>query len=330
MKFWYQLVKNVQDNTVLGQSKRTDKLNPDAKNDGAIYSWQYSKDVQAEAKEFGKWVMTYDHGVHQTTDLTAHHYGEFLAEKKSKVEKGELAPETYNKHVTLLTKLSNCNRAKYSNAVVISKEEFPHMAKGTTQRDVSFSDKVGNTLVKDMLAHNKGSNAWKAVVLSTTLGLRNRESVEVRKDAFHLEGGGRWGYGYVELEGKRDGCKGGRARHIDVLSAEDQRTLRSLTNSLEPTDRVVTQRNGRPYTGDAITRAMGASYKRLGLNTEEIKGNKQHALRKGFAQRCYDMERKESYRETDSKKRAMDYSNAQLGHGKNRVDDNKRYVANAW
>lgn len=330
MKLYFELVQNVRDFTFVGDSKRTDKLNGNLEHNAKIYSWSYSNDVQKEAREFGKFIQKIDPKTRHTVNIKQEHYREFLNEKKALVNEGKLAPETYNKHVTLLTKLSEINHAKFSRATRISRKDFPHLERGTTQRDVSLSDKVGNVVVRDMLEHGRGSNAWKAVVLSVDLGLRNKETVEVRKNAFHLEQGGKWGFGYVELEGKRDGCKGGRNRHVDVLSKKEQQELKKLIKGLEPSDRVVAKPDGSAYTTNAITKAVQRSFERVGLGGKEFTGNKQHSFRKGFAQRSYDVERKATIDSPNSKKDAMDYSNAQLGHGKNRVDDNKRYVANAW
>ena len=105
---------------------------------------------------------------------------------------------------------------------------------------------------------------------------------------------------------------------------------------MRPGQTIIRKSDGTGYKEDSIQRAITRACKKLGIS-EEWHQNKNHAIRKDFAQRSYDLVRKETKEQgyTDEKSRMMaeNYVEAQLGHGVDRSDREEllnTYIAFRW
>lgn len=94
--------------------------------------------------------------------------------------------------------------------------------------------------------------------------------------------------------------------------------------------------DGSPYKVDSVQRAITRTCVKLGIG-QEWSQNKNHAVRKSYAQRAYDVVRKETAEqgcsEQDSRRMAEDYVSDQLGHGVDRADRERLldvYVGIRW
>ena len=190
-------------------------------------------------------------------------------------------------------------------------------------REYVATDEVYKTLKDDMRTHGR-SEAWKSLPLSRYAGCRLNEAAEIKIGRL-IDHGGRWGYGTITLQGKDDGTKGGRWRTVDITSPEALQDLKEAIGTRSGGEYVIQkEKGGRFADNDSISARIRDAVKRTGA--ELPKHNKNHAFRKLFAQDSYDLARCSG----DSKRDAADYSNKQLGHGKNRDDDTRRYVHNQW
>lgn len=149
--------------------------------------------------------------------------------------------------------------------------------------------------------------------------------------------GGRYGFGYITLRsGAIDGAKHGRARTIDLLSAGDRDKLREICQDVRPGQTIMRMQDGQPYKKDSVQRAITRACAKVGIR-EEWHQNKNHAIRKAYAQRTYDAVRKETaeqgYSDADSRRMAENYVSDQLGHNGERADRERlldTYVAFRW
>lgn len=192
-------------------------------------------------------------------------------------------------------------------------------------------------IYRDVLgAMSKKTETYKSLVLSRVAGLRIRETCLVHRECVHLDGG-RYGYGYITLRsGAIDGAKHGRPRSIDILSASDRDALREICKGVRPGQTIMRKSDGEPYRVDSVQRAITRACGKLGIREDWLQ-NKNHAVRKGFAQRAYDTVRRETAEqgcsEQDSRRMAEDYVSDQLGHGVDRADRERLldvYIGIRW
>ena len=101
--------------------------------------------------------------------------------------------------------------------------------------------------------------------------------------------------------------KGGRKRTIDIRTADDREFLENLAKGKPP---------GTPLVGirtDAINKALNRAMKELGMKSK-YPNTSVHGLRKLYAQRCWDDNRKNGMSYKDN----VAYLNLQLGHSASR------------
>jgi integrase len=138
------------------------------------------------------------------------------------------------------------------------------------------------------------------------------------------ETGGRWGYGSFTIL-KGDGSKGGRPRTIDLVTPQAREAIKELIKDLQPGQLILQKRDGSKYQSSSITRQISRIAGKLDLS-QDYKQNRNHALRKAFAQASYDHLRRTGV----SKREALDYASKQLGHGANRTDLANAYISDQW
>lgn len=304
----------------LGESKRRAMHQAGGGPDWKIYSVAYLNDLKATNKD----LMQYIHKKHPECKYIREIKPEMIQEWINDKKKGGVSQSQLGKLMTHVIKLQKCYKHKYSGINL-------HLEAVTTpicqigvpdkQRDLVMDDETYKTVLATM---PKNTETWKSVVLSHALGLRIAETANIHADRISLTGG-RWGFGQVVLNGSTDGTKGGRWRTVDILSQEDLDDIKSCLDGVRTDQTVIRKPNGDPYKPDSLNAAIDRAMQKVGL-ADDWKQNKNHALRKNFAQRCYDLIRIDG----GNKKKAVAYANQQLGHGDNRRDLTSVYIANQW
>lgn len=146
------------------------------------------------------------------------------------------------------------------------------------------------------------SSAPIALELSVRLGLRVEGTEKIRTRNIHLDGGGRWGYGTVDITEK-----GGRNRIIDIQSQEDRDYLASLVHGKDYEQPLV------GISKDSINKYLNRVMDYLGIK-EKYPETSMHSIRKMYAQETWDHCRNHGFTYDE----ALRYLNAQLGHGEER------------
>lgn len=320
-----------------GGSKRSERSNSD--NDWRIYSCggadpskTYAGYLKNLAGELGNWIKSNYPDCKFAYQISPSMLQGFLQDKSDR----GVAASSIKKDVSGLRKLEKCVGHQFKNARIDWKTDTIHVPVGCPeekQRDRVMDDRT----YRDVLdAMSKKTETYKTLILSRVAGLRVRETCLVHRECVHLEGG-RYGYGYISLRsGAIDGAKHGRPRVIDILSASDRDALREICRGVSPGQTIMRKADGQPYKIDSVQRAITRACVKLGIREDWLQ-NKNHAVRKGFAQRAYDTVRRETaeqgYSEQDSRRMAEDYVSDQLGHGVDRADRERLldvYIGFRW
>lgn len=320
-----------------GGSKRSERSHPD--NDWRIYSCggadpskTYAGYLRNLAGELGTWIKANYPDCRYAFQISPSILQGFLNDK---ADRG-VAASTIKKDLSGIRKLEKCTRHQFKNARIDWKSGTIHVPDGCTedkQRDKVMDDR---TYERVLSAMSKKTETYKSLILSHVAGLRVRETCLVHRECVHLDGG-RYGFGYIALRsGAIDGAKHGRARVVDILNASDRDKLREICRGVRPGQTVMRKSDGQPYQRDSVQRAITRACEKIGV-AEEWHQNKNHAVRKGYAQRAYDTVRRETaeqgYNEQDSRKAAENYASDQLGHGADRADRERLldvYIGIRW
>lgn len=318
-------------------SKRSERTNPG--NDWRIYSCggaepdkTYAGYLKGISADLGKWIKENYPDCRKAYQISPSILQGWL---NSKAEKG-VAASTLRGYVSGLKKIEKCVAHHFRSSNIDWKTSSIHVPEGCMedkQRDKVMSDEVYNKVLGAM---SKKTETYKSIVLSNIAGLRVRETCQIHRECVHLQGG-RYGFGYITLRsGAIDGAKHGRARTIDLLSARDRDKLREICQDVRPGQTIMRMQDGQPYKKDSVQRAITRACVKVGIR-EEWHQNKNHAIRKAYAQRVYDTVRKETaeqgYSATESRRIAENYASDQLGHNGERADRERlldTYVAFRW
>lgn len=310
-----QMIRAINESTDYGASKHSATGGQSgAVKDHKIYSVAYHGDLCKTAKSFGGWLQQEHPEIRQVRDIRPDLIEGYL---QSRSVNRESAVKILS-HITKIGKVCDHQYGKCrweTSAVQLSADLDTQKL-----RTVSASEDSYNKIVTAMQTGR--SNAWKAVVLSRHAGLRVNEAVHVRLSAVSYTGG-RYGYGTIVLTGREDGCKGGRARTVDILSPEARDAIMGVCRGVKDGDRIVTTGRGEAMQPDSISRAISRAVGRAGLDAEQWKHNGNHAFRKAFAVDCFRVAKQGGASDRD----AFGYANKQLGHGENRDDLTKIYLA---
>lgn len=320
-----------------GGSKRSERGNPD--NDWRIYSCggvdpskTYAGYLRGLAGELGNWIKSNYPDCRYAYQISPSMLQGFLNDK---ADRG-VAASSIKKDISGIRKLEKCVGHQFARARIDWKTDTIHVpdyCPEEKQRDRVMDDRT----YRDVLdAMSRKTETYKSLILSRVAGLRVRETCLVHRECVHLDGG-RYGYGYITLRsGAIDGAKHGRPRSIDILSASDRDALREICKGVRPGQTVMRKSDGEPYKVDSVQRAITRACIKLGIG-QEWSQNKNHAVRKSFAQRAYDTVRRETAEqgrsEQDSRRMAEDYVSDQLGHGTDRADRERLldvYIGIRW
>lgn len=317
-----QLIHAVTDCSAIGESKRSYK-EQNGDTGYKVFSVEYKNDLRKTASDLGAYIREHT-DIKLARDIDPDTLQGYL---QHKVEAGCSAAYV-GKMQSHIVKLERCCQHTFGKTDWhTDRLRVPAMQDTPVEkiRDKVATDYEYARLIGEMRRPGSGE-AWKAVVLSREAGLRVQETANVCVGRLR-ETGGRWGCGTLTLQGKTDGCKGGRWRTVDILTPEARERLLQVTAGLRPGDHIVRGRTGEPMQPDSINRALQRAIARCPDLQEHWRANNGlHAFRKAFAQQSYDAARNSGC----SKRESADYANRQLGHGNNRTDLTKAYISNLW
>lgn len=311
----YQFTAAITACTYDGKSKRAYKQKHNGETDWHVFGYSYKNDLCETGKNFASWIHSHFPDVKLARDVKPYMAQQYMEEKA----RSGLAKTTVEKLYVHLRKLDQIIAHRYGNGFQMDAVSMPDMEETKKVRDKVVGD-VDYKHLADSL-HRSRSDAYKSVVLSYCTGCRIEETVSLRMDRFTATGG-RWGYGTLTIL-KGDGSKGNRPRVIDLISADDRKAVQEIVEGLQPGQLIVRKKDGSAYDKKSVTRTIARHMEKLGM---DYTGNRNHALRKRFSQRCYDLMRRKGV----SRLEALGYVNRQLGHSENRKDLSDVYVAYQW
>lgn len=313
----YQITSAISACTAEGQSKRAYKNAHNGQTDYKIFGLTYKNDLCQTGKEMARFIHERYPDVKMVREIRPHMVQEYLDSKT----------ETAGSRATVEKIFSHVRKI---DAVLCHKYRTAPYGQGIRMPDMEQTEKVRSQVMSEEKYQDlknslsgSASGAVRSVILSHACGLRLEETAGVKMERFR-ETGGRWGYGtFAVLKG--DGSKGNRERVIDIPDAGRLAEIKELVQGLQPGQFIVSKKDGSAYDKKSLTRTISRHMDRLGFS-DDWKGNKNHALRKEFAQTCYDVCRRSGM----SKQESLAYVNVQLGHSGNRSDLSETYVAMQW
>ena len=314
-----QLKHAICDCKAFGESKRAEKMNKKSDaNKYKEYSYAQKKDLLGLAKDLSNYLN--GNARHKLVkDIQTEDIQRFLDEKAKTNRNVSL-----KKLKSQLEKLENICRHTYKCNFAWNMDELlvpASMMPAGKLRNKSMTLELAEEIATTMKAQSK-SEAYISPLLSTYLGLRVEETALIRAKAVRLSGG-EFGLGEVAITDNI--AKGGRDRIIPIIDAKTRAFLGNLIAEKDPMDFLLAKKDGEHMQTHNITRQFRKALVAMGLD-KEYANTKNHAIRKGFAQRFYDMIRK-----TKGKTAAIEATNRILGHGAQRsVQELSVYVANIW
>lgn len=319
----YTLNHAIQENFCPGESKRSAKFQLQGKTDNKIYSYAHKDGLHSTAKDFAKFIKE-TFGTRTVYEID---YKQLVAYLEHKAE--NCNEKTLLKIASHLAKLELCCKYTYSRKKINwnTKELVVPISANNTgiTKDKPMDWATSQKVIDYMTRPGTHSEAYRSLELSRLLGMRVEETVNARANRFHLEPCKDYPFGFVEI-GKGDGAKGNRPRIIPIQTTEQLEALKLLCSGRTGNDFIVQKSKigNQPLEKKSVSKSFNRALKTLGL--EQYKGNLNHALRKDWAQRSYDL-----YRENHTKSESVRYVNRILGHGEERsLSELSHYVSNIW
>lgn len=311
----YQLTSAISACTYDGHSKRSYRQSHGGDTGYRIFGFTYKGDLCETAKELGKFIHYKYPDIRLVRDIKPYMVQEYMDYKSRTCN-----IRTIEKIYSHIRKIDLVIQHKYKAKGYSDHIHMPDIQDSPKLRDKMITDADFDKLINSLSKSRSG--AVKSAILSRYAGLRLEETNEIRMDRFS-DKGGKWGYGTFDVL-KGDGAKGNRIRHLDIATADGRDAIRGIVKGLQPGQLIVFKADGTKYDKKSITRTIERHMDKLGM--VEYKQNRNHAMRKAFAQECYDLCR----RAGDSKPDALGYVNKQLGHGYDRKDIDEVYVLTQW
>lgn len=312
----YQIDQALENSFIKGGSKRSYRAEHGDTGDKIFYG-PSKTDLHKTAKIFGRWLKEAHPDVRLVRDIQPQYLQEFVDSRVGQVSPARLRTDASN-----VRKICRCCDAKYHTKLSAAPVVVPAAPADTAVRTRSMDRQQALDVIARLQAGR--GDTWKAVTVSLCTGLRETEACNLHAGHVHLDGG-EYGYGYVNVT-REDRPKHGRERTVHLISAEDRDLLAQLIRGLQPGD-VIAAHGGKVYRSGSVARAIGR------VCPGEMAQNRLHAIRKGFAQKCYDLVRAETSGRGQAASRgaALAFVNRQLGHGRsNDAVLNARYVADQW
>ena len=319
----YALNHAIQENFCPGESKRSAKFQLQGKTDNKIYSYSHKDSLHSTAKDFANFTKEI-FGIRAVYEIDPKHIAAYIEHKAKTCNE-----KTLLKVSSHLAKLELCCKCTYSSEKInwdVKEVIIPVSANNSgITKDKPMDWETSQKIIDYMTRPGTHSEAYRSLELSRLLGMRVEETVNARANRFHFEPSKDYPFGYVEIR-KGDGAKGNRPRLIPIQTKEQLEALKLLCAGRTGNDFIVQKSKigNQPLEKKSVSKSFNRALKSLGL--EQYKGNLNHALRKDWAQRSYDL-----YRETHTKSESVRYVNRILGHGEERsLSELSHYVNNIW
>ena len=234
-------------------------------------------------------------------EITVTEWNQFLMSKTK-----ECSTATLHNYASLIRKLEQCFahyygcQVNWTKGLIVPKSEKTPNGNRLRDKQIELDD------YKKCLAHatrpgttNKAYIAWE---LTFRFGCRVSGDADVTVGDIHFDKPGKYGHGQLHVREK-----GGRSRFIDIRTANDKEFLQNLAEGKSTDEHLV------GIKADSINKTLNRTLKALGLKSKYPETSV-HALRKLYAQNCWDENRKTGMSYKDN----VAYMNSQLGHGANR------------
>ena len=319
----YALNHAIQENFCPGESKRSAKFQLQGKTDNKIYSYSHKDSLHSTAKDFANFTKEI-FGIRAVYEIDPKHIAAYIEHKAKTCNE-----KTLLKLSSHLAKIELCCKYTYSSEKInwdVKEIIIPVSANNSgITKDKPMDWKTSQKIIDYMTRPGTRSEAYRSLELSRLLGMRVEETVNARADRFHLESCRAFPFGYVEIR-KGDGAKGNRPRIIPIQTKEQLESLKTICAGRVGNDFIIQKSRigNQPLCKKSVSKSFNRALKELGL--EKYNGNLNHALRKDWAQRSYDM-----YRENHTKNESVRYVNQILGHGEERsLSELSHYVNNIW
>lgn len=319
----YALNHAIQENFCPGESKRSAKFQLQGETDNKIYSYSHKDSLHSTAKDFANFTKEIFE-IRTVYEIDPKHIAAYI-EHKSKT----CNEKTLLKLSSHLAKIELCCKYTYSSEKInwgVKEVIIPISANNSgITRDKPMDWETSQKIINYMTRPGTRSEAYRSLELSRLLGMRVEETVNARANRFHLEPSRSFPFGYVEIR-KGDGSKGNRPRIIPIQTKEQLESLKTICAGRTGNDFLIQKSSigNKPLGKKSVSKSFNRALKTLGL--EQYKGNLNHALRKDWAQRSYDL-----YRETHTKSESVRFVNCILGHGEERsLSELSHYVNNIW
>jgi site-specific recombinase XerD len=328
-----EVKESIQTIDMIGQSKR------DAKRNGTsgIHSLKQKQNTMSDAQNFVKWCRA-EHGVKSIADLNEGHYQAYIAHLSEKgLSRGH--QQNVETSLRLLQKGFEKRSERFGGALSGWKGFCPEKRLVVVKTGENVRNRSYNEHEVKLIRENCSSEVQKAVDLMRGLGLRVRESVNVRVEHFVRDGAG-W---RLHIENGSGITKGGRHREVPVPKGFETKLEQMLVNR-EPGQRLVN------VAVSTVRDGINAACKKAGI----VQGGRgAHGFRHAYARERMDqlaavehkqmmarildnreVGRKADYGILNEKDKAlyaetksiMDKIHSELGHGKDRWELAMRYL----
>lgn len=304
----------IDNHKAFGESKRSEKFNNSEIKLKKIYSYNSNKNLNDFSKSFSNFMQNNHPEIRRIVDVKSEHVKEYLTAGK---DAGWTAA-TYNSKVSLASKMGILVADQYGRGGEWTKG-IAFLQKQPKMRSVTMK-KADVARVIQSAYFSKSEGAWGAR-LAEAFGLRVSESVSLKISDFDLQ------TGTLHVRGK-----GGRDRWIPIRSAHQWEEARDFLSFAEKkgvgTERILSVK------APAVNAFIRRVFEKEGITIYRDAKTSVHAIRKLFAQDRYVMVCAAAgvpARMPDGTwiyhAPQWDAVAAELGHGRNRADLFKAYVA---
>ncbi|MER2109245.1 MAG: tyrosine-type recombinase/integrase [Solibacillus sp.] len=330
MSIVFEVKESIRAIDKIGQSKR------DAKEKGTsgIHSKKQKVNTMSDCQNFVKWARA-EHGVKSLAAVTEQHYQAYIDHLR---EKGVTTGHMQNVETSLRLLEKGFKQVVEKEQGPTSRFEgfCPSKRLVAQQRGENIRNRSYDANEVQQIRANCSPEVQKAVDLMRGLGLRVKESVNVRREHFKPAGDG-W---KLQIEKGGGITKGGRFRDVPV-PAEFVGRLKQLMQDKEPQERLVqvtveTVRDGvkegckkaQIKQDGRGTHGFRHAYARERFNEMATPENKQMMTRildnRALGRKAdYGIHDQQLYKET---KAVMDKVHEELGHGESRWALAMRYL----
>lgn len=265
-----------------------------------IFSWSERNNLKDVCKNFAKFLKDYHPDVKKLSQVTQMHGVEFLCKKAE-----TCTSSTLKSYSIALEKLGKIFSKAYKSVNADQWKVNPPIMEKTKLRSIAFERKDFEKIMKN----SNDCLSRRALDVCGRLGLRVSEVTNLRvKDIDEKR---------MTLHIHRS--KGGLSRDIP-LTKKDLDMLKEYARGKAADQRLI------PVTNNAVERYLRGQNKLNGFTKYAKAKTGVHAIRKMVAQERYDKLRNDGKTKQEAREIVTEF----LGHGANRKDVARVYIANQW